>query len=248
VQSGDNLGLIASRFGANVTDLKRWNGLRSNVIRPGQSLIVNPNAGETVAQAPAPAPQPASAPVQTASAASSTEVEYRIRPGDTLGGIAERFGVTASDLRSWNKMRGSRIVAGETLTVRPPAERRTTASAASAPAATPSAALAAESYNVQSGDNLGAIAQKHGVSVDDLVAWNGLRSTRLTVGQRLLTRPPASGSSYRVRPGDTLEIIAKRFNVSVDDLMRWNGLSSTRIRAGVTLTIRYSERAAGAGD
>ena len=251
VRSGDSLGLIASRFGASVTDLKRWNGLRSNVIRPGQSLIVNPDAGETVAQSapPAPAPQAASAPAQTvSSSSSSTEVEYRVRPGDTLGGIAERFGVTTSDLRSWNKMRGSRIVAGETLNVRPPADRTAVASAAPARTATPSAALGAESYSVQSGDNLGAIAQRHGVTVDDLVAWNGLRSTRLSVGQRLLTRPPASGASYRVRPGDTLEIIAKRFNVSVDDLMRWNGLSSTRIRAGVTLTIRYSERAAGAGD
>ena len=40
-----------------------------------------------------------------------------------------------------------------------------------------------------------------------MTAWNGLSSTRLQVGQRLLTRPPANGSSYRVRPGDTLYLI-----------------------------------------
>jgi membrane-bound lytic murein transglycosylase D len=101
---------------------------------------------------------------------------------------------------------------------------------------------------VQSGDTLGSIAARHDVGVDDLMAWNGLGSTRLTVGQSLLTRPAATGNRYRIQPGDTLEIIAKRFNVSVDELMRWNGLSSTRIRAGGYLTIRYSERAAGGDD
>ncbi|MEZ5397737.1 MAG: LysM peptidoglycan-binding domain-containing protein, partial [Bryobacterales bacterium] len=247
VRSGDSLGGIASRFGTSVTNLKSWNGLRSNMIRPGQSLIVS-TAGETQTRAEAAAPVRASASVST-SASSSTQVEYRIRPGDTLGGIAERFGVSASDLRSWNKMRNSRIVAGETLIVRPPSSRPQ-ASAAPAPA-TPSSSggssSSSSSYRVQSGDTLGLIAQRQGVSVDDLMAWNGLASTRLQVGQRLLTRPPANGSSYRVRPGDTLEVIAKRFNVSVDDLMRWNSLSSPRIRAGATLTIRYSERA-GTGD
>jgi membrane-bound lytic murein transglycosylase D len=245
VRSGDNLGLIADRFGTSVGNLRTWNGLRSNVIRPGQSLVVNPNGSspsgspreQTVASAPAPR-----------YASSSNEVEYRIRPGDTLGGIADRFGVTTNDLRSWNKMRGSRIVAGETLVVRPLAPQQ--AAAAASPSVTPlsKAIENGGQYRVQSGDTLGAIAERHGIGVDDLMAWNGLASTRLTTGQSLLTRPPAGGSRYQVRPGDTLEVIAKRFNVSVDDLMRWNGLSSTRIRAGSYLTIRYSERAAGGDD
>ena len=251
VRPGDSLGLIATRFDTTITNLKQWNGLRTNMIRPGESLIVSPNGGGEIASS-APVAASVPAPVRSSAAPVSTEVEYRIRPGDTLGGIAERFGVTSSDLRAWNKMRGSRITAGETLAVRPPAARPQPAASASAPSGGEASASArasgANSYRVASGDTLGTIAQRHGASVDDLMAWNGLRSTRLNVGQSLLVRPPANGSSYQVRPGDTLEVIAKRFNVSVDDLMRWNGLSSTRIRAGAVLTVRYSERAAGAGD
>jgi membrane-bound lytic murein transglycosylase D len=244
VRSGDNLGLIADRFQTSAANLRAWNGLRSNLIRPGQSLIVNPNGGSDAARDSG-ATQTASAPAPRSVAPTSGETEYRIRPGDTLGGIAERFGVTASDLRAWNKIRGSSIVAGKTLVVRPPAERPSVAAAATAPSA---AIENGGKYRVQSGDTLGTIAERHGVAVDDLMAWNGLASARLTAGQNLLTRPPAGGSRYQVRPGDTLEVIAKRFNVSVDDLMRWNALTSTRIRAGVYLTIRYSERAAGGDD
>ena len=256
VRSGDNLGAIAEKFDTSASNLRRWNGLRSNLIRPGQSLIVNPNAAAAPAPARAAAPPPPPQPrPQTASsspapraASSSTETRYRIRPGDTLGGIAERFGVRASDLRRWNKMRGSRITAGKTLIVRAPATR-SAAPAASQPAgAASSASSRASQYRVRSGDTLGGIAARNGVGVNELMAWNGLRSTRLRVGQTLTIQPPSGGSRYRIRPGDTLEIIAKRFNVSIDDLKKWNGLRSSRIQAGNYLTIRYSERAAGGGD
>ena len=250
VRSGDNLGAIAEKFDTSASNLRRWNGLRSNLIRPGQSLIVNPNGPESPAPTRAANVQPqrqatpAAAAPRTAS--SSTETRYRIRPGDTLGGIAERFGVRASDLRRWNKMRGSRITAGDTLIVRQPVAR---SAATPAPAQAVRKGTAATGgpgkYTVKSGDTLGAIASRHGVGVKDLMAWNGLRSTRLRVGQSLTLQPAPGGTRYLVRSGDTLEIIAKRFNVSIDELMKWNGLSSTRIRAGSYLNIRYSQRAAG---
>ena len=255
VRSGDNLGAIAEKFDTSASNLRRWNGLRGNLIRPGQSLIVNPNAPESPAPESAPrqvasvTPKAsAPAPTQRASAPAlvrTTDIRYRIRPGDTLGGIAERFGVRASDLRAWNKIRGSRITAGDTLVVKPPSSRPAAAPAAKQPVAAKPASGGSGQYQVRSGDNLDAIASRHGVTVKDLMAWNSLSSTRLQIGQRLVTRPPASGSRYRIRPGDTLEIIAKRFGVTIADLKRWNGLSSSRIRAGNYLTIRYSERAAG---
>jgi membrane-bound lytic murein transglycosylase D len=74
------------------------------------------------------------------------------------------------------------------------------------------------------------------------MAWNGLRSSRINVGQRLTVRAPNSagdaGGQYKVRSGDTLEVIARRFSCTVADLMAWNNLRSSRISTGDLLTVR----------
>jgi len=93
---------------------------------------------------------------------------------------------------------------------------------------------------------LGAIAVRYGVSVSSLRAWNGIRGSRLDIGQKLLTAAPsATNGTYKIRNGDTLAVIASRFKVSVKDLMAWNGLTSTRIRAGTYLRVRSGSGAGG---
>ena len=79
----------------------------------------------------------------------------------------------------------------------------------------------------------------------------GLRSSRISVGQRLTVKAPASagdsGGQYKVRSGDTLEVIARRFNCSVADLIAWNNLRSSRINTGDVLTVR-AESSSNRGD
>ncbi len=255
IRSGDSLASIASRHGVSVNDLRAWNNIRGSTIRAGETLVIR---NQTVAWAevpvravPAavtPAPVRAAAPAATpASAAAPADGRYKIRPGDNLGAIAETFGVTAADLRQWNDMRGSRIVAGQYLVVRPPSSAPPaaapvqTAAAAPTPEPGPAQAKASNpgSYTVRSGDTLGAIATRYGVSVAELRSWNGIRGSRLSIGQKLVTAPPsAQNGTYKIRNGDTLAVIASRFNVSVEDLIAWNGLSSTQIRAGTYLRVR----------
>jgi len=247
IRSGDSLATIASRHNVSVDDLRAWNGIRGSSIRAGETLLIRDQPGAAPARAAAPQAPPPAAPT----AAAPSDGRYKIRPGDNLGAIAETFGVTASDLRDWNKMRGSRIVAGDYLIVRPPSSAP--AARPSSPAVTAQAASAASSpsnpglHIVRSGDTLGAIATRYGVSVSDLRAWNGIRGSRLDIGQKIVTVAPRAGNSggssagdgtYRIRNGDTLAVIADRFNVSVKDLMSWNGLKSTRIRAGSYLRVR----------
>ena len=47
----------------------------------------------------------------------TVRIRYRVRPGDTLTAIASRYGTTVQRLKSWNNLRGTRIAAGNTLTV-----------------------------------------------------------------------------------------------------------------------------------
>jgi membrane-bound lytic murein transglycosylase D len=114
-------------------------------------------------------------------------------------------------------------------------------------------------YRVASGDYLGKIANKYGVSIGSLKRWNGLRSNRLKIGQRLIVYPRKSDSSastssassvkkstpkgnfriYEVRKGDSLWKIAQKYlNVSVQNLKEWNDIwSATSLKPGMKLKI-----------
>ncbi len=229
VRRGDSLSTIGTRVGATVAQLQGWNGIRGTTIHVGQRLRVPGRA---------PSSTPAAA---RASAAAPSANHYRIRRGDNLSLIAARFGVSVSDLRAWNGIRGTRITAGEYLRVRP-APEPAAGSARTRPLASARGGSSAY-YTVRRGDTLGAIASRYGVTDAQLRLWNGTRGNLIFPGDRLAVNGPAAAGtaqSYRIRSGDTLAVIAKRFNVSVNDLKRWNQLTSSRIRAGNTLRIHPS--------
>ena len=233
VRRGDSLSAIGARVGASVSQLRAWNGIRSSTIHIGQTLKVPGPA------APAPAPKArtatASAAIPSSPVPAPSPNHYRIRSGDSLTVIAERFGVSAADLRAWNGMRGSRITAGKFLIVRPPS--------GSAAAAAGTTAGSSTHYTVRSGDTLGGIAERFGVTAAQLRSWNGIRGSTIHPGDRLAVRGGsglAGIENYQIRRGDNLAVIAKRFNVTVADLKRWNGLRSSTIHPGKTLVIRSS--------
>ena len=105
---------------------------------------------------------------------------YRVRSGDYLGKIAERFGVSVSSLKRWNNMRSTRLKIGQRLTVYP---RKTNAVAVSKPQKTtikkelPKGEF--NTYTVKSGDSLWLIAQKYAkVSVQNIKDWNNIWSVK----------------------------------------------------------------------
>ena len=92
MRKGESLGIIAGKYKLSVGDLKRMNGLRSDMIRPGQKLVVGKQA------ATATAAKPAAKPVQD-----GTYIYHVVQPGDTLWDIAKRYpGVSVDDLKRLN--------------------------------------------------------------------------------------------------------------------------------------------------
>ncbi|CAM3248699.1 M23 family metallopeptidase [Deinococcus saxicola] len=88
-------------------------------------------------------------------------------------------------------------------------------------------ARAATSYRVRSGDTLGQIAVRAGLSVKQVQAANPkLRGKTVVQAGWVLTLParPGAATQYRVRSGDSLSLIAKRYNVSLSQLFRANPL------------------------
>lgn len=146
-----------------------------------------------------------------------------VQSGEVLGAIASRYDVSVDEIRAWNGLNGDLIRAGQTLRV--------------APTAAPG-----DAYVVMSGDTLGAIAMRHEVSVDDIVAWNpGLRPDRIFAGQELLIRTPGRARrtvEYTVESGDFVGGIASRHDCTVNEIANWNpGLDVDTIRIGQTIRI-----------
>lgn len=232
IRSGDSLSTIASQFGVSVSDLRKWNNLRSSRIRAGNFLLVRPPSGTLASASPTPATS-----VSRPSSSPSASGRYTVRRGDTLGGIAERHRTSAANLRAWNGIRGSTIRPGQELIVSQSATGTGPASPPGGPAPSGSG-----TYSVVRGDSLDKIARRHGTTVANLRRWNSLSTSQIYPGQELVVGSQASTgqTNYRIRRGDSLAVIAKRFGVSVNDLMRWNGLRSSRIRSGDTLVIRQT--------
>ncbi len=117
---------------------------------------------------------------------------YRVHRGDTLGKIASRFGVSVSQLRDWNRVRGGNLIyPGQVLRIARPAEAARIAPAAiGAPAREPalqSAPQPARVHIVRRGDSLWKISKRYGVSTSDLMRKNALgASSTLQPGQQIV--------------------------------------------------------------
>ncbi|MFN3336023.1 MAG: LysM peptidoglycan-binding domain-containing protein [Thermomicrobium sp.] len=154
-----------------------------------------------------------------------------VQPGETLSGIAARYGVPVRELAKVNRIADPDVIWAGSRLVIPEPER-----------------VSARIHRVQPGETLSAIAQRYGVSVAALVAANDLADpNRILVGQTLVI--PEQGDTaqmdervgrYVVQPGDTLVALAARFGVPLRDLAAANGLSDpNRILAGQVLTIPH---------
>jgi membrane-bound lytic murein transglycosylase D len=108
VRSGDYLGKIARRYGVRVSQIKRWNGLRSNNLKIGQRLTIYPRKPVTNSKP--------STPKTTVS--SSGRKTYKVKSGDSLWSIAQKFsGVSVQNLKDWNDISGNKLKTGMTLIV-----------------------------------------------------------------------------------------------------------------------------------
>ena len=115
VTRGESLGSIARQLGVRRGDLAEANDMRMNdILHVGQQLIV---PREPTVLLSAKGEEPDVSPAETGSGSASVRVSYHVKRGDTLFSIARAFRTSVSLLRTWNGIRGSRIIAGDRLTI-----------------------------------------------------------------------------------------------------------------------------------
>ena len=186
-------------------------------------------------------------------------VYHRVRPGDTLGAIANKYGISVTALSATNKIRGTLIHPGQDLLIAASPRGMDAQFVAERDYVQPARVATKGNHKVRRGDTLWSIARTHGVSLDRLATTNGLsRNGTLSVGQTLKipgtatlasTNPRAISASpvtYIVRAGDTLSRIATKFRVTMTDLLGWNDLESSNvIKPGQRLVMYVDNRRSG---
>ena len=244
VASGDTLWKIANANGLSVAELKTLNNLTSDVIVPGQTLLVKKT---TTTPSVTPPSNPA---VPTPPSTVST---ITVASGDTLWKIANANGLSVAELKTLNNLSSDYIYPGQSLKVTKSVTNGNNSTGVTPPTVTkPSVpTVVNKMYTVQKGDTLYKIASANGVSVAELKAWNNLNTDIIFVNQSLklaattsstqttaptTSEPEASGNTYTVQKGDTLYSIAKKKGVSLAALIEANDMTSNVIYVGQVIT------------
>ena len=180
---------------------------------------------------------------------------HKIKDGETLSHIADRYSVSVSNLKRLNNLRSTSIRAGKHLVI-PVSSRKLSDYNLTAYQRKKTLQNIRRKGNrivhiVQAGETFWELSRHYKVKARDLARWNGM-ATRdpLRTGQKLVIwsrkAAPASASlggntirpiSYKVRNGDSLYRISQRFNVAVRDLHRWNVIKGKYLQPGQTIKL-----------
>jgi len=159
VRSGETLDGISREYGVTVVDLRSWNDLRSNSIRPGQVIEVFERPDERV-QLIGPRPQSQSLaslnPLTSPADRDQTRI-HMVKRGDTLFEISRKFGVSIEDIKTANSLRSNALSVGQTLRI---------------PGRSSSSNIRV--HKVRSGETLWALSRIYGISVAELESANNL--------------------------------------------------------------------------
>jgi len=205
VREGDNLWLIARNHDVHVKEIRKWNDMESDVLRKGQELTIKPGPAYK------PGPEKSSSISRnnpTDSKKGPRKLSYKVKPGDSLWGIARYHDVHVAQILEWNDMDQDDpiIRPGDILTVYvagnwDPPKRITPAN----PNKDDKKESAGDSrrkskedigdrgkaitYTVREGDSLWGIARKHDVHMWEIKKLNNMDTDAVRPGQKLTIKP-----------------------------------------------------------
>lgn len=228
VRRGDNLTEIAAKYDVTVTDIKRWNRLKSDraplgrklKIKMPEEIIVKNVKNEAVKDSTQKAvavqnntPEPKyTLTYKTEKVVVNKDVVkyHKVKSGDVLGEIATKYDVSVADLKKWNKLRGTNIGIGDQLKIVKNERVVTTVR---------------KEVKVPVNERSEDIAAQEKAAKIEKMRTTGIKDSTQLVNY------------YVVAKGDNLFSIAKKNNVTIDNLKAWNNLKDNAVKVGSQLII-----------
>lgn len=181
-----------------------------------------------------------------------------VKQGESLWGISRLYAVTVNDITTWNNLGDAPIKIGQELIIaEPQTVPEESATNVEVNAEAPVATEKTEVHTVAAGESLYVLSRRYNVTVNELKAWNNLRSTALSIGQELRVIAPAdqdvtnedleetpaetftgSSTQHTVASGESLYQISRKYGVTIKDIMEWNNKSDFNVKPGDKLVIR----------
>jgi membrane-bound lytic murein transglycosylase D len=194
--------MIASKYDVDVSDIKKWNKLKSNALVYGKSLKIVIGADVTTPKKEAKTELVPSEKIlnnqrivasemkvikeektkktlQQETAVSNVSALYVVQKGDNLGSIAKKYDVTVAEIQEWNHLSNDNVQLGASLQV----AKKVSDSKEELVSVPERKDI---EYVVLQGDNLGNIAKKFGASLADLKQWNNLPDNTIGIGATLI--------------------------------------------------------------
>ena len=210
VQPGDSLYRIGQKFGVAPEAIMQANNLSSPALSVGQRLRIPGGSGGSIPTPPAPVPPaPPRPPAPPTPSGGGGGTDYVVQPGDSLYRIGQQFGVAPEAIMQANNLSSPALSVGQRLRIpggsggsipTPP----TPVPPAPPPPRPPSpGGQGYVEYTVQPGDSLYRIGLQFGVSPEDIIRANDMKTPAISVGQRLLipTNRPGTVTPPPPNPG-----------------------------------------------
>ncbi|GAA3017869.1 LysM peptidoglycan-binding domain-containing protein [Tetragenococcus solitarius] len=248
VKSGDSVWLIANKHGITMNQLRSWNNIKNDFVYPDQKLTVKKGSGSSNTG------NSSNNSGNNGSSSTSGSTSYTVRSGDSVWLIANKHGITMNQLRSWNNIKNDFVYPGQKLTVKKGGNTNSTSNSNSS-------SSAKGSYTVKSGDSVWLIANKHGITMNQLRSWNNIKNDFVYPDQKLTVKKGSSSNSssnsnssssakgsYTVKSGDSVWLIANKHGITMNQLRSWNNIKNDFVYPGQKLTVKKGSGSSNTGN
>ncbi|MDK2908719.1 MAG: rane-bound lytic murein transglycosylase [Bacteroidales bacterium] len=181
VRKGETIGKIARKYKVSVNDIKAWNNLKSNYLKPRRRLTIYPGTQSSVTLQSSTASKRIKETNKKIPDKTDNSLFHVVKKGETLLKISKKYGCSIEDLKNWNNLKGNTIKINQRLIVSRAKSSKDTTSVQEK-----STKGKLKYYTVKEGDTLWEIAQQFdGVTVEDIKRLNNLKNNKIQKGQRL---------------------------------------------------------------